>query len=202
MVLITFLLHPPWIFFYWYMWNVDGNCACWASHGLPGSYCFCVWWVSVSLHQWWAKDIQHTITTPREVCLFWPKRKKCRWIVRKSKPLKTQAQINAGKEHANQTAFDFPIVALSTFHVDVTGSAALYEIHLGPVYHGWDMWAALVPWRWKQPTHTHLHIALHVWGTEVVSSKSIWYEISKENNRMISNSLVRSFPLAVLDHLQ
>lgn len=172
--------------------------------GLPiGSQCdivcYSVWWVSVSLHQWWAKDIRHTITTPREVCLFWPKR---RWIVWKSKPLKTQAQINAGKEHTNQTAFDFPIVALSTFHVDVTGSAALCEIHLGPVYHGWDTWAALVPWRWKQPTHTHLHIALHVWGTAVVSCKSIWYEISKRNNRIISNSLVRSFSLAVLHHLQ
>lgn len=51
----------------------------------------------------------------------------------------------ACKERANQTGFDFPIAALSTFHVDVTGSAARWENHLGPVRHGWDIWAATGP---------------------------------------------------------
>lgn len=51
----------------------------------------------------------------------------------------------ACKERANQTAFDFPIAALSTFHADVTGSAARWENHLGPVRHGGDIRAAEAP---------------------------------------------------------
>lgn len=51
----------------------------------------------------------------------------------------------ACKECANQTAFDFPIAALSTFHVDVKGSEAHWENHLGPVRHGGDIRAAKAP---------------------------------------------------------
>lgn len=51
----------------------------------------------------------------------------------------------AYEERANKTAFDSPIAALSTFHVDVTGSAAHWENHLGPIRHGGDIWAAKAP---------------------------------------------------------
>lgn len=54
------------------------------------------------------------------------------------KPKHKSMSSAACKECANQTAFDFPIAALSTFHVDVTGSVAHWENHLGSVRHGRD----------------------------------------------------------------
>lgn len=102
----------------------------------------------------------------------------------------------ACKEQANQTVFDFPIAALSTFHVDVTASAAQWGNHLGPVRHSWDTRAAVAPQRWKRRYYLHAltraraqaHMLLHT--VELAnalqrlrackSCKSIWYEQSAE----------------------
>ncbi len=64
----------------------------------------------------------------------------------------------ACKEHANLTAFDFPIAALSTFHVEVTVQQQ-WENHLSPVHHDGDIRAAKVPLEMKSPLYTpgHFH---------------------------------------------
>lgn len=55
-------------------------------------------------------------------------------------------------------------------------------------------------------TLTHSHACSHIlWATglsELVSCKSIWYEKSEQNNRIISNTLIRSFSFAARHCLQ
>lgn len=87
------------------------------------------------------------------VCFHWPRRTGTTGeSLRNPNPQKPERKSMPARNRRTEVV-NFPIVALSTFHVDVTESAVCYQNHEGLVHHGWDIWATKALRIEKQPRH-------------------------------------------------